>query len=282
MKDEYYIIHFLNIAREHIGFSDDDIKPGDVCLAKVEEGEEFCVSLFKVSNKMLNEIPEPDECYQIRKANDEDIERMEWLKRRREDAFRTCTQMAIECGLEMKLVNVSIAPNGNKITFYYTADGRVDFRELVRELAGRFRTRIEMRQIGVRDEAQIVGGLGPCMSPICCTRFLRDFESISLQMAKVQGLNLIPAKISGLCGRLMCCLYFEYDVYKSILLDMPEIGSKAMYKDEEVIVRDVYPLMKMVMISKENMQTGEDNLIVPLDEIVFERREIKCLPGRIA
>ncbi len=125
----------------------------------------------------------------------------------------------------MKLVDVEYTFDRNKIIFYFTAEGRVDFRELVKDLASVFRTRIELRQIGVRDEAKMIGGLGPCGRPLCCSTWLGDFEPVSIKMAKDQNLSLNPTKISGLCGRLMCCLKFEHDQYESAKQEMPEVGS---------------------------------------------------------
>ncbi|MGQ9706546.1 MAG: PSP1 domain-containing protein [bacterium] len=270
----YYVIHFLSFAREHIGVSDDDIKKGDICVATTDDGSEFCEVLLAISSLDVESIIGSGNFYKIRKASESDIERLELINKRRREAFEVCYQMSKARGLEMKLINVSIFPDGSKITFYYTAEGRIDFRELVKDLAGKFRTRIEMRQIGVRDEAQIIGGLGPCMLPICCTRFIRNFESINIQVAKLQGLNLSPSKISGLCGRLMCCLSFECDVYKCLLFDMPEIGSKVIYNDGEATVLELFPLIKSLMITTD----GENNIIVPIDEIQYEKRELKFLP----
>jgi len=272
--NNYYIIHFLGFARERIGISEEDLKKGDICIAKTEEGSEFCEVLLAISRIDIESIVGSEDFYEIRKASESDIERLKLIDKRRHEAFEVCYQIAKAQGLEMKLINVSISPDGSKITFYYTADGRIDFRELVKDLAAKFRTRIEMRQIGVRDEAQIIGGLGPCMLPICCTKFIRDFESISIQVAKLQGLNLSPSKISGLCGRLMCCLSFECDVYKCMLFDMPDVGTKVIYNNEEAIVLELFPLMKSVMITTD----GENSNIIPIDEITHEKREVKCLP----
>jgi len=272
--NNYYIIHFLSFAREHIGKSDDDIKKGDICITRTEEGCEFCEVLLAISKIDVENIVGSENFYEIKKASESDIERLDLIDKRRREAFEVCYQMAEARGLDMKLINVSFSPDGSKITFFYTADGRIDFRELVKDLASKFRTRIEMRQIGVRDEAQIVGGLGPCMLPICCTRFIRDFESISIQVAKLQGLNLSPSKISGLCGRLMCCLSFESNVYKCMLFDMPDVGIKVIYNNNEAVVLELFPLMKSIMITTD----GENNVIVPIDEIIYEKREFKCFP----
>ncbi len=141
-------------------------------------------------------------------------------------AFQTCTEKIVEHKLDMKLVDVEYTFDRNKVIFYFTADGRVDFRELVKDLASIFRTRIELRQIGVRDEAKMLGGIGPCGRMLCCSTFLGDFEPVSIKMAKDQNLSLNPAKISGLCGRLMCCLKYENDEYEDARRELPDVGQK--------------------------------------------------------
>ncbi|WP_050183708.1 PSP1 domain-containing protein [Domibacillus robiginosus] len=142
------------------------------------------------------------------------------------NAFETCTSKILEHKLDMKLVDVEYTFDRNKVIFYFTADGRVDFRELVKDLASIFRTRIELRQIGVRDEAKMLGGIGPCGRMLCCSTFLGDFEPVSIKMAKDQNLSLNPAKISGLCGRLMCCLKYENDEYEDARRELPDVGQK--------------------------------------------------------
>lgn len=140
------------------------------------------------------------------------------------EAYRVCVEKIEEHDLDMKLVDVEYTFDRNKVIFYFTADGRVDFRELVKDLAAIFRTRIELRQIGVRDEAKMLGGIGPCGRMLCCSTFLGDFEPVSIKMAKDQNLSLNPAKISGLCGRLMCCLKYENDDYESAKRELPDLG----------------------------------------------------------
>lgn len=142
------------------------------------------------------------------------------------DAFTTCMEKIQSRSLDMKLVDVEYSFNGSKVVFYFTADGRVDFRELVKDLAGVLKTRIELRQIGVRDEAKMLGGLGSCGRPVCCKTFLADFQPVSIKMAKEQNLSLSPTKISGICGRLMCCLKYEQDCYESMRKLMPKVGKE--------------------------------------------------------
>ncbi|MDR4888489.1 stage 0 sporulation protein [Bacillus sp. HNG] len=140
------------------------------------------------------------------------------------EAYNVCQEKVAEHSLDMKLVDVEYTFDRNKVIFYFTADGRVDFRELVKDLAAIFRTRIELRQIGVRDEAKMLGGIGPCGRMLCCSTFLGDFEPVSIKMAKDQNLSLNPTKISGLCGRLMCCLKYENDEYESAKEQLPDLG----------------------------------------------------------
>ena len=161
----------------------------------------------------------------IRKANKEDIRRAEENREKERRAMVTCQKKIIEHGLDMKLVDAEYAEDNSKILFYFTADGRVDFRELVKDLAGVFRMRIELRQIGVRDEAKMLGGIGICGKPFCCAQFLPDFQPVSIKMAKEQGLSLNPTKISGSCGRLMCCLKYEQSTYEELLKLTPRVGA---------------------------------------------------------
>lgn len=161
----------------------------------------------------------------IRIADQADAKVVESNQADAKKAFQIGLQKIEKHKLEMKLVDVEYTFDRNKIIFYFTADGRVDFRELVKDLASVFRTRIELRQIGVRDEAKMVGGLGPCGRPLCCSTWLGDFEPVSIKMAKDQNLSLNPTKISGLCGRLMCCLKYEHDQYESAKDELPHVGS---------------------------------------------------------
>lgn len=162
----------------------------------------------------------------IRIANENDRTIVEENKRAAKEAYQVCQEKVIEHELDMKLVDVEYTFDRNKVIFYFTADGRIDFRELVKDLAAIFRTRIELRQIGVRDEAKMLGGIGPCGRMLCCSTFLGDFEPVSIKMAKDQNLSLNPAKISGLCGRLMCCLKYENDEYEAAKEQLPDLDEK--------------------------------------------------------
>ncbi|MEZ2369905.1 stage 0 sporulation family protein [Bacillus sp. RCC_6_1] len=162
----------------------------------------------------------------IRIANENDRTIVEENKHAAKEAYQVCQQKVVEHDLDMKLVDVEYTFDRNKIIFYFTADGRIDFRELVKDLAAIFRTRIELRQIGVRDEAKMLGGIGPCGRMLCCSTFLGDFEPVSIKMAKDQNLSLNPAKISGLCGRLMCCLKYENDEYEAAKEQLPDLDQR--------------------------------------------------------
>lgn len=161
----------------------------------------------------------------IRVANEDDMAVVKMHKRKEEDAFEICLRKIEAHKLDMKLIDVEYTFDGSKILFYFTSDGRVDFRELVKDLASVFRIRIELRQIGVRDESKMKGGLGTCGRPFCCNSFLGDFQPVSIKMAKEQGLSLNPTKISGTCGRLMCCLKYEQDSYEHLLRVTPKVGA---------------------------------------------------------
>ena len=203
-----------------------------------------------------------------RKANDKDIAQLEENRKKEENAFAVCERKIAEHNLEMKLVRVEYAFDGSKITFFFTADGRVDFRELVKDLVAQFHTRIELHQIGVRDEARMLGGLGICGRPYCCKQFLNDFEPVSIKMAKEQGLSLNPTKISGSCGRLMCCLKYEQDAYDELIKITPNVGATVKAGGELCTVIDA------------NLITG--NIIVKPkseDGIPFKtnRKEVKII-----
>lgn len=188
----------------------------------------------------------------IRKATDEDYEQ---LKRNEEDAeaaFAITNEKIQKYQLDMKLVHIAYTFDRNKMLFYFTSDNRVDFRQLVKDLASIFRTRIELRQIGVRDEAKRLGGIGPCGRPLCCHTFLGDFVPVSIKMAKVQELSLNPNKISGLCGRLMCCLQYENDVYLELKEQMPDRGAKVLTPKGPGHVIDLNILKQTICVKLDN------------------------------
>ena len=206
-----------------------EINAGDGVIVETARGTEYGDVMVGI-----HDVPDDQEIDEgrvvaplkgvIRVATDYDRELRDTNRAKEKDAYTTCMERIQAHGLDMKLVDVEYTFNGSKIVFYFTADGRVDFRELVKDLAGVFRTRIELRQIGVRDEAKMLGGLGSCGRPVCCKAFLSDFAPVSIKMAKEQSLSLSPTKISGICGRLMCCLKYEQDCYESMRRQMPRPG----------------------------------------------------------
>ncbi len=210
----------------------------------------------------------------VRKATKDDLRRAEDNRRKEKDAFRICEEKIAERGLEMKLVDVEYTFDNSKILFYFTADGRVDFRELVKDLAGQFRTRIELRQIGVRDEAKMLGGMGICGRPFCCGSFLGGFQPVSIKMAKEQGLSLNPVKISGACGRLMCCLKYEQEAYQDLLRTTPKVNALVSTPEGKGVVID-----QNLLTRKLTVRLDKDPEAAPK---VFHASEVKLLrDGRI-
>ncbi|MFY4777210.1 PSP1 domain-containing protein [Metabacillus sp. RGM 3146] len=199
------------------------IEDGDFVIVETVRGIEF--GKVVISEKQVGEhdvVLPLKKVLRVADAKDRMI--VEENHQAANDAYEVCQQKVMQHGLEMKLVDVEYTFDRNKVIFYFTADGRVDFRELVKDLASIFKTRIELRQIGVRDEAKMLGGIGPCGRMLCCSTFLGDFEPVSIKMAKDQNLSLNPTKISGLCGRLMCCLKYENDEYESAKELLPDVG----------------------------------------------------------
>jgi cell fate regulator YaaT (PSP1 superfamily) len=199
------------------------LKCGDLVIVKTEQG----TSLGKIA-RGPQKVDFPEEPREIKKifrlANEGDLEQHRKTQEKEREAFIFCLERIRERNLVMKLVRVEWFFDGSKVIFYFTADGRIDFRELVKDLVHRFHTRIEMRQIGVRNEAKMLGGLGHCGREVCCANFLPDFATVSVKMAKEQNLPLNPIKISGLCGRLMCCLTYEFETYQELKKDFPKCG----------------------------------------------------------
>lgn len=200
----------------------------------------------------------------VRIADHKDRMIVDENKQAAQEAYEVCNEKVIEHQLDMKLVDVEYTFDRNKIIFYFTADGRVDFRELVKDLAAIFRTRIELRQIGVRDEAKMLGGIGPCGRMLCCSTFLGDFDPVSIKMAKDQNLSLNPTKISGLCGRLMCCLKYENDEYEAAKQQLPDLGEIIVTPDGQGKVVGLNILERVLQVE---LKEQERVLEYTLDEI---------------
>ena len=223
------------------------VKMGDQVIVETAQGPEFG-TCTQGNHEVADEAVVQPLCAMLRLATDADRRTVDYNRKKESEAFDICEKKIADHGLEMKLVNVSASFDGSKIIFFFTADGRVDFRELVRDLAGIFRARIELRQIGVRDEAKMLGGLGPCGRPICCGTFLGDFQPVSIKMAKEQNLSLNPIKISGVCGRLMCCLKYEQDTYEEIRKSMPKEGKEVMTPDGVGVVCELKIITESVKV----------------------------------
>ena len=215
-----------------------EIKRGDHVIVETARGIEFGTVMTGVTEVEDEKVIQPLKPV-IRIANERDIEQEANNKLKEKDAFKICLEKIRKHELEMKLIDAEYTFDNNKVLFYFTADGRIDFRELVKDLAAIFRMRIELRQIGVRDEAKMLGGVGNCGRGLCCSTWLSDFEPVSIKMAKVQNLSLNPSKISGICGRLMCCLKFENEVYTHLKKGMPSTGEKIKTPDGVAVVTDV-------------------------------------------
>lgn len=200
-----------------------ELQVGQYVIVETARGIEYGKVVVPVKQVTENDVVLPLKQV-VRPADERDSLQVEENTAESKDAFTLATAKIIEHKLDMKLVDVEYTFDRNKIIFYFTAEGRVDFRDLVKDLASIFRTRIELRQIGVRDEAKLLGGIGPCGRMLCCSTFLGDFDPVSIKMAKDQNLSLNPSKISGLCGRLMCCLKYENDDYEEAKIGMPDIG----------------------------------------------------------
>ena len=247
------------------------VKRGDRVIVETSRGVECGVASSTVKEVEDNEIVSPLKPI-MRIATPEDIKRIEDNKAKEKTAYDICLKKIKDHGLEMDLTEVEYAFDGTKIIFYFTADGRVDFRELVKDLASEFHSRIELRQIGVRDEAKMLGGLGICGRPFCCSTFLNDFHSVSIKMAKEQGLSLSPGKISGTCGRLMCCLKYEQNSYEYLNKITPSKGAVVDCRDGRGTVVDSAVLTGKLKVQLDNMPEGAP--------ITVDRSEVRVVRNK--
>ncbi len=200
----------------------------------------------------------------VRRASREEVEKFDRLIEREQEAFRVCQQFIAKHRLPMKLIRVERYMNGSKIIFFFTADTRVDFRELVKDLVQEFRTRVEIRQVGVRHETKMIGGLGCCGRELCCSSFIKNFAPVSIKMAKEQGLPLNPAKISGICNRLLCCLTYEYDTYHALRKKMPKAGKTITLGEKNYKVIKVNPLEETIEV--HCLDSQEKNIVLDKEE----------------
>ena len=232
---------------------------GDKVVVETARGKELGNVL--IANSMVNEEDLVAELKPVeRKATEKDLKTYEENLAKRDDALEVCAEKIAKHGLEMKLIDVEFMIDGSKVVFYFSADGRVDFRELAKDLAGHFKNRIELRQIGVRDEAKMLGGIGICGRPLCCSKWLHDFQPVSIKMAKQQNLSLNPTKISGTCGRLMCCLNFEDNTYKELRKGMPNENERVETPDglAKVINVDYFNGLVRCRLIETDTDTGEE------------------------
>jgi len=250
-----------------------DIEQGDAVIVETARGVEFGRVVLGVREVNENCIVQPLKPV-IRKATAEDIEVDANNRVKEKEAFKVCLEKISKRGLEMKLIECEYTFDNNKVLFYFTADGRIDFRELVKDLAAVFRTRIELRQIGVRDETKTLGGLGICGRPLCCATYLSDFCPVSIKMAKEQNLSLNPTKISGTCGRLMCCLNNEEVAYEDLNSHLPNVGDRVTTKDglqgEVHSVNVLKQMVKVLFTSEDGSKEAKD---YKAEELSFKPRK---------
>jgi len=243
-----------------------EVKKGDVCVVETRKGIDIGTAFTNGRMCSGNQFPQPLNKI-IRLATEEDTHKKKKLNDKCRNALKVCKQKIKERDLKMKAVMVDSTLDSSRMTFYFTSLQRVDFRELVKDLARIYKTRIEMRQIGVRDEAKKIGGYGVCAGPLCCATFLKDFKTVSIRMAKEQNLSLSPTKISGMCGRLMCCLTYEQDS----LMDMPlpAVGERFTFNKEDVVVISVNQKKGILKIRSKSGKTIEINKKEYIDKVVI-------------
>ncbi|MBW7572806.1 PSP1 domain-containing protein [Caproiciproducens faecalis] len=264
-------VRFKNVGK--IYYFDPDgntLKQGDMVIVETARGIE-CGEIA-MENRQINDegIVQPLKKL-IRVATKDDLKKMEENAAKEKTAFNICLKKIAAHKLEMKLVDVEYTFDNTKILFYFTADGRVDFRELVKDLASVFRTRIELRQIGVRDEAKMLGGLGICGRPFCCSTFLGGFQPVSIKMAKEQGLSLNPVKISGTCGRLMCCLKYEQEAYLDLIRSTPSVNSIVMTPSGKGTVTDLNMLTGVLQVRLDSAPDAAPQ--------TFQSSQVKLIKG---
>ena len=262
-----------------------ELKKGDRVIVETVRGVECGEVALENREISDEEIVKPLKKL-IRKADEKDLRTLEENKKKEKNAFGICQKKIADHKLDMKLVDVEYTFDGGKVLFYFTADGRVDFRELVKDLAGVFRTRIELRQIGVRDESKMIGGLGICGRPFCCRSFLGDFQPVSIKMAKEQGLSLNPTKISGTCGRLMCCLKYAQNAYEYLLKITPKPGAIVETAEGAGTVVDFSLLTGTLKVKLHNnpdampkMFSRRDVKLVKDSRIKVDKAELEALKG---
>ena len=268
-------VRFRNVGKiYYFSPKDFDICVGDHVIVETARGVEYGHVVLAPRDVEDEKVVQPLKEV-IRIATPQDDKKEEANRKREKEAYQICLKKIREHGLEMKLIDVEYTFDNNKVLFYFTADGRIDFRELVKDLAAIFKTRIELRQIGVRDETKILGGIGICGRPLCCHTYLSEFAPVSIKMAKEQSLSLNPTKISGICGRLMCCLKNEQEAYEELNSNLPDIGEKVKtfdgFKGEVVSVNVLRQKVKIVVEVDDEREIKE----YAIDELKFKPKKKK-------
>lgn len=269
-------VKFRNTGKTYFFDPQDlSIVQGDYVIVETARGIEFGKVYLGITDMKNEDISRPLKPV-IRIANEEDHKQHLENESRRDETMAICQELILKRNLDMKLVDVEFTISGNKVIFYFTADGRIDFRELVKDLASVFHMRIELRQVGSRDEAKMLGGIGNCGKSLCCTTWLSDFQPVSIKMAKNQNLSLNPTKISGVCGRLMCCLKYENDLYIKLRDGIPDNGEKVKTPDGMGKVFDTNILEETVRVrlfTGELDENGNEKLETDLK--VYPKQEIQ-------
>jgi len=241
-----------------------DLQVDDCVILETSRGLELGRVVIAPRQVLANEVTEPLKPIK-RKAEPDDVERAQELEGKSEEALIECGKLIGELQLPMKLISAEYNIDGSRLTFLFSAEVRVDFRELVRRLTKLFKARVELRQVGTRDEAKLIGGFGRCGRPLCCMSFITEFDPVSIKMAKEQDLPLNPMKISGICGRLMCCLGYENEQYRAIKQKLPKRGQQVSTTMGEATVVGSNPLKETVLVELESQATVE----LPLDEVSY-------------
>jgi cell fate regulator YaaT (PSP1 superfamily) len=242
-----------------------DLEVNDPVVVTTTRGLELGYVVIAPRQVLVNEVTTPLKPV-VRKAEPDDISQAQELEAKEKEALIECGESIAQLNLPMKLLSAEYNLDGNRLTFYFSAEERIDFRELVRELTNRLKVRVELRQVGPRDQAKLVGGYGRCGRPLCCMSFLREFVPVSIKMAKEQNLPLNPMKISGVCGRLLCCLVYESEQYRTMKAELPKEGQRVSTAMGVATVVGNNPLKKTVLVELDNQVTVE----LPLSEINIE------------
>ena len=245
-----------------------DLTVNDYVVVKTVRGLEMGQVVIAPKQVLASEVTQELKPV-MHKAEEEEVKRTQEFAEKEKEALAECGKLIAESNLPMKLLSAEYNLDGTRLTFYFTAEERVDFRKLVRELNSRFKVRVELRQIGPRDQAKLMGGLGRCGRPLCCTSFLSEFDPVAIRMAKEQNLPLDPMKISGVCGRLMCCLVYESELYREMKEKMPKHGQRVSTPMGVGSVVGCNPLKETVSVELESQAT----VVVPLSEVTIEDKE---------